>query len=101
MRLGKSLSAGSAISGCRKRGHHTCGLLKNQIECRSPLPHICRAMIDLLIPLLHHPAVFPYTHKAMIPVTANSVSRYPAQAGDATFLFELYRSTRAEELAAW
>jgi ribosomal protein S18 acetylase RimI-like enzyme len=37
----------------------------------------------------------------MVLATANSLSLRPAQADDEAFLFELYRSTRAEEMAAW
>lgn len=37
----------------------------------------------------------------MIPMTADSISLRPAEAGDQGFLLELYRDTRAEEMAAW
>lgn len=37
----------------------------------------------------------------MIPTTANSIHLRPAQPEDEAFLFELYCSTRAEEMAAW
>lgn len=37
----------------------------------------------------------------MIPTTAHSVILRPAQDDDEAFLFELYRNTRAEEMAAW
>lgn len=37
----------------------------------------------------------------MNPTTADSVTLRPATTEDETFLFELYRDSRAEEMAAW
>lgn len=37
----------------------------------------------------------------MVPTTLHSVTLRPAQANDEAFLQELYRSARAEEMAAW
>jgi len=37
----------------------------------------------------------------MAPTITHSVTLRPAQANDEAFLFELYASTRAEEMAAW
>lgn len=37
----------------------------------------------------------------MIPTNAHSIRLRPANSDDQAFLFDLYRSTRAEELSAW
>lgn len=37
----------------------------------------------------------------MNPTTAESVTLRPAEPGDEAFLFELYRDSRADEMAAW
>ncbi|MFN0112650.1 MAG: GNAT family N-acetyltransferase [Blastocatellia bacterium] len=37
----------------------------------------------------------------MTPISPDTISLRPAEASDEAFLFELYRNTRAEEMAAW
>lgn len=37
----------------------------------------------------------------MTHISPDSISLRPAESGDQAFLFELYRDTRAEEMAAW
>lgn len=37
----------------------------------------------------------------MVPISPNSISLRLAEADDEAFLFQLYRDTRAEEMAAW
>lgn len=71
----------------RKRGHHKCRIRKNQI--------------DQMKPLLHYPAAFPLAIKFMNPTLVESVTLRPAQSDDESFLFQLYRDTRAEEMADW
>ena len=57
--------------------------------------------IDRSNSLIHHPRRFSSNAKPMIFMTPHSIRLRPAQAEDQAFLFDLYRSTRAEELAAW
>ena len=71
----------------QKRRHHKCRIRKNQI--------------DQMKPLLHYPAAFPLAIKFMNPTLAESVTLRPAQPDDESFLLQLYRDTRAEEIAAW
>lgn len=57
--------------------------------------------VDLMRSLLHHPAAFLSIPKFMIPTNANCIRLRPAETDDEAFLFALYRSTRAEEMAQW
>lgn len=82
-----------ARTGCQKRGHHTCDIPKNQIGRLQT--------IDLISSLLHHPCAVLQLSVMMTLTNEQTFSLRPAQPEDAAFLYELYCSARAEEMAAW
>lgn len=58
-------------------------------------------LIDQIGSLLHHRRRFSRSSKLMTCISPDSLSLRPAEDGDQAFLFELYRDTRSEEMAAW